>query len=375
MKPLTEIRDEIDYVDKEIIRLFEERMALCKEVAEYKMAVGKAVFDREREAQKIERSKELTKNDSNREYVGELFHQLMGLSRKMQTKMIEEAKLNVKNFEKVQIERMKDVCVVFQGIKGAYGYQAMYQYFGSDMKNFSVETFRDAMEAVSSGKADYAVLPMENSSAGIVGDVYDLLMEYDNYIVDICDLPVRHSLLGTKDSTIEGIKQVNSHPQALAQCSHFLEEHSGWLKERMLNTAISAKHVAEQGDATVAAIASKMNAELYGLKVLKENIQNAGTNTTRFAIIMKTPNYKPDANHVCVSFEVKHESGSLYKALSNLIYNDVNMTKIESRPIPERPFEYRFIVEVEGNLEASNIKNAFVGLKDELVSFKILGTY
>lgn len=376
-KTLLQIRDEIDQVDRRMIELFEMRMALCKEVAEYKMSVGKQVFDKAREEEKIQCVTDLTKEKANKTYIEELFRHLMSMSRKMQIQMMEEKKESAKDAERRMPEtgKKEKVKVVYQGVKGAYQYQAVMGYFGNDVDFSGVDTFRDAMEQVSGGNADYAVLPMENSSAGIVGDVYDLLTEYDNYIVDIYDLPVRHSLLGTPDSTLEQIKKVYSHPQALAQCTQFLDKHPEWITEKMLNTAVGASMVAEKGNSGEAAIASKINAHLYGLKVLQENIQNVDTNTTRFAIIHKKPVFKENCSHLCICFEVKHESGSLYYALSNLIYNNINMTKIESRPIPERPFQYRFYVEMEGNLGMPEIKNALRGMEEETVSFQILGNY
>lgn len=379
---LLEIREKIDRVDKELVRLFEERMKLCEDVAEYKCSVGKAVYDGKREAEKIQKVQTLAHGEFNERCVGEMFRHLMSMSRKLQLQIQEEkaAAIKKERREEPQCKQNKPlpgdtVKVVFQGIPGAYGYQAMRGYFGESADSFHVDTFREAMEKVREGEADYAILPMENSSAGIVGDVYDLLMEYDNYIVDTYDLPVRHSLLGTADSTMDCVRTVYSHPQAIAQCSHFLEEHPDWTAEKRLNTAVSAYYVGQECDKTKAAIAGKINAELYGLKVLKENIQNVNTNTTRFAVIRKEPVYGNTSSRICVCFEVKHESGSLYYALSNLIYNNINMTKIESRPIPERPFQYRFYVEMEGNLGMPEIKNALRGMEEETVSFQVLGNY
>lgn len=379
---LLEIREKIDQVDKELVRLFEERMKLCEDVAEYKCSVGKAVYDGKREAEKIQKVQGLTDGEFNKRCVGEMFRHLMSMSRKLQIQIQEEKQgISKKNEGEDAARRKKKSLsedtgrVVFQGIPGAYGYQAMKGYFGDGIEAFHVNSFREAMEKVRDGEADYAILPMENSSAGIVGDVYDLLMEYDNYIVDTYDLPVRHSLLGTKDCTMDSIKTVYSHPQAIAQCSWFLEEHPDWTAEKLLNTAVSANYVAQECDRTKAAIAGKINAELYGLNVIKENIQNVDTNTTRFAVICREPAYGSASSRICVCFEVKHESGSLYYALSNLIYNNINMTKIESRPIPERPFQYRFYVEMEGDLSMPEIKNALRGMEEETVSFQILGNY
>lgn len=371
---LEELRREIDRVDRSIVELFEERMELCTKVAEYKMTVDKPVFDRDREEQKLAGVRAIAQKDDNRSFVAELFRHLMSMSRKVQIQMMQDRKKAESDALYVDSLPKKEVTVVYQGLEGAYSHQALLGYFGETVTSYHVKTFREAMEQVSCGAADYAILPMENSSAGIVGDVYDLLTEFDNYIVDLYDLPVRHSLLGSGEASFETIRKVFAHPQALAQCSKLIEQ-MGWQTEEMLNTAVSAKFVAESGNSSYGAIAAKVNAQLYGLTLLKENIQNVDGNTTRFAIISNKNTFQKSAGRVCLCFELPHETGSLYFALSNLIYNDVNMTKIESRPIPERPFQYRFYVEIEGTLEVPSVQNAIRGMKAETVAFKLLGNY
>ena len=231
------------------------------------------------------------------------------------------------------------------------------------------------MEAITKGEAGYAVLPIENSSAGIVSENYDLLAEYDHCIVGEQVLPVSHALLGLPDAALSDITDVYSHPQALMQCAKYLEEHREWERHSMRNTAGAAQKVKEDGMRHKAAIASSLNAGIYGLKILKGGIQDNQTNATRFIIVTGQHIYKKDAKKTSVCFEIRHESGSLYHMLSHFIYNGINMNHIESRPVPGRAWEYRFFVDFEGNLGDAAVLNALTGLKAESIRFKILGSY
>ncbi len=373
---LSEIRNQIDEVDATIVEEFEKRMRLCKDVAQFKIDNGKNVLDKEREIQKIEKVASLAKNDFNRQSVKELFTQIMAISRKLQYQILTEngmsAKIDFKETDDIKRENIK---VVYQGVPGAYSHQAMLNYFGNDVENHNVATFREAMEAVSKGVADYAVLPIENSTAGTVNDVYDLLFEFDNYIVATTDVIVRHALLGTKEAELEDIEVVYSHPQGLMQCNEFLEEHRDWQQVSQANTAGSAKKVMEKNNKKYAAIASTIAADIYGLKVLKENINRNSENTTRFIIVGKEKVYKKDASKVFLLFEISHTSGSLYNTLSHFIYNGINMSSIESRPIKGRKWEYRFFVELDGNLKDLSVINAINGLIEETSFVKIVGNY
>lgn len=376
MRDLQEIRPDIDRVDRELVKLFEERMALCKEVAEFKINSGKKVFDPQREAEKLAAARELADSEFNKQCVGELFTQLMAMSRKMQYQMLtEHGKQPEFGFTETEELKREDIVVAYQGVEGAYSHQAMLQYFGEEVKNFHVTTFREAMEVIRDGKADYAVLPIENSSAGSVNDVYDLLLEFDNYIVAETFVKVEHALLGLPDAELEDIKVVHSHPQGLMQCSRFLEQHKEWQSISELNTAVSARKVVEAGDKSHAAIASELAGKLYGLKLLEQGVNHNRDNVTRFVIISKEKMYTRQAKKVSISFELPHTSGTLYNMISHLIFNHLNMTMIESRPIEGRNWEYQFIIDVEGRLNDANMENALLGIREEAKSFKILGNY
>ena len=376
MIDLMECRNEIDEIDDQIIRLFEQRMKVCEEVAEYKIRTGKKVLDPERERQKIHTLREKAHGEFNALGAQELFQQIMAISRKRQYQLLTEHGVEEhKDYEMVDSLPMENVRVVFQGVEGAYSYAAMRAYCESDINSHHVKTWRDAMEEVSSGKADYAVLPIENSTAGIVADIYDLLTEYELYIVGEQTIRVDHVLLGLPGASVGDIRTVCSHPQGLAQCSKFLEEHPGWKTVEAENTAGAAKKVHELQDHTQAAIASREAGEVFGLSVLAENICHNGQNVTRFIIVSSKPVYEKKAGKVSVCFELPHSSGTLYNMLSHIIYNGLNMTKIESRPIPGKNWEYRFFVDFEGNLEDSAVKNAIRGLEAEANRMRVLGCY
>lgn len=373
---LNNIRQEIDSVDASIVEMFEKRMELSKNVALYKIENNKNVLDKQREIQKIAKVTELAENEFNKHGVEELFTQIMAISRKLQYQLLSEnGKGYELEFEKVNELNKKDVTVVYQGVPGAYSHQAMLNYFGKEVNNFNVSTFREAMEIIRDGKADYAVLPIENSTAGIVNDVYDLLVEFDNYIVDQTDVIVRHALLGVEDAVIEDIDTVYSHPQGIMQCQEFLDKHKEWQRIAQANTAGSAKKVVEENVKSHAAIASTIAAEIYGLKVLEENVNYNNENTTRFIIVSKKKIYKKDASKVCMCFELPHESGTLYNMLSHFIYNGLNMTKIESRPIKNKSWEYRFFIEFEGKFHEPGTLNAIRGIMEEANSIKVIGNY
>lgn len=372
---LGDLRKQIDSVDEQIVSLYEERMDICKHVAEVKIETGKKVFDREREKEKIARVKSLTHNDFNRTGIGELFEQIMSMSRKLQYQLLAE-KGSMGRLPFIGVDSLVDdrVRVVFQGAEGAYSQAAMHQYFGEEVNSFHVDTFRDAYCAIEEGSADFAVLPIENSTAGIVNEIYDLLVEFENYIVGEQIIRIEHCLLGVPGTRMEDIRTVFSHPQSLMQSARFLAEHD-WKQISLPNNAFAARKVAQEGDCTQAAIASEYAGKVYGLEVLKKPVNQSETNSTRFIIITNQKIFRKDAKKVSICFEIAHESGSLYHMLSHFIYNNLNMTKIESRPIEGRNWEYRFFVDFDGNLADSAVKNALRGLRDEAQNMRILGNY
>ena len=373
---LQKIRDRLDVIDAEFVRLFEERMRLVGQVAEFKIETGKQVFDREREQAKIAAVRGLAHGAFNAQAAEELFTQLMTISRRYQYRLLEQnGRKEDLGFRQVDAIPTQGVKVVYQGMEGAYSHEAALAYFGEDAQIGHVRTWEDAMEAVESRDADYAVIPIENSSAGAVRDNFDLLLRHDNVIVaEIC-IPVDHMLLGLPGANLADICTVYSHPQALMQSCEYLNARSHWRQISVENTAVAAKKIISDQNKSQAAVASRAAGRLYGLKVLAEGINHNKNNATRFIILAKDHIYRKDAGKVTICFELPHKSGTLYNMLGNLIYNGVNMRMIESRPIAGRNWEYRFFVDVEGNLGDTAIQNALRSVSEEAANMRILGNY
>jgi len=345
-------------------------------VAEYKIETGKQVYDRDREQQKIEAVTGMVEDEFHKQAVRELFTQMMTISRHFQYKLMAEHGLNTEyDFLPVKSLPVNQARVVYQGVEGAYTHEAALKYFGANADIYHVDSWEDAMKEVEAGAADYAVLPIENSSAGAVTHNYDLLIKYHNYIVAETFLSVDHALLGLSEAKEGDIRTVFSHPQALMQCSEFLNANRDWRQISVENTAVAAKKIFEDGDPSQAAVASEIAGKIYGLKVLKASINHNKNNTTRFIILSREPVYREDASKISISFELPHKSGSLYNMLSNFIYNGVNMMMIESRPILGRNWEYRFFIDIEGNLSDASIQNSLKGISEEGSNMRVLGNY
>ena len=372
---LGELRQGIDEIDRQIVELYERRMEISRQVAEYKIGTGKKVFDKVREEEKLRSVRAMAHNAFNSHGIEELFEQIMSMSRKLQYQLLTEGgslgRLPFIGVDNLETEKAR---VVFQGAEGAYSQAAMEMFFGSQVSSFHVDTFRDAMMAIDEGSADFAVLPIENSTAGVVSEIYDLLVEFENYIVGEQIIRIEHCLLGVPGAAEEEIRTVFSHPQSLMQSARYLSG-KDWKQISMPNNAFAARKVAREKDRSQAAIASEHAGNIYGLEILKKGINQSESNSTRFIIVTNQKIFRKDAGKVSICFEVPHESGSLYHMLSHIIYNNLNMTKIESRPIEDRNWEYRFFIDFDGNLADGAVKNALRGLRDEARNMKILGNY
>lgn len=287
---LQKIREQLDQVDSQLVELFEQRMKLCGDVAEYKRKSKKPIFDPEREKQKRFAVRSLAKTPFNEIAVDEMFAQLMTISRRYQYQQLGTAKSRIsEGFRLVECLPTAGVKVVYQGVEGAYSHEATRKFFGQQVNAYHVPSWEEAMEDVAAGKAAYAVLPIENSSAGAIIDNYDLLLKYDNYIVGETEVVVNHALLGLLQAKLSDIRTVYSHPQGLIQCQEFLSTHREWKQVSVENTAMAAKQVAQENDVTQAAIASETAGALYGLTALERSINHNRNNTTRFIILAKNP--------------------------------------------------------------------------------------
>lgn len=376
METLEELRVRLDEIDDQIVNLYEQRMDICAHVGEYKIQTGKKVLDRQREKEKLENVAGKASNPFNKKGVTELYEQLMSMSRKLQyEQLVKAGALGRLPFIQVDSLDADQARVVFPGTEGAYSEAAMKRYFGENCNSFYVRTFREAMEAIEDGAADFAVLPIENSTAGAVDEMYDLLVEFENYIVGETVIPIRHTLSGLPGASLKDVKTVYSKGVALMQATHFLDAHSSWQRINVANTAIAAKKVVEDQDLSQAAVCSAYAAKVHGLQVLVDNINDNEHNSTRFIVVTNQKIFLKHASKISICLEVSHESGSLYRVLSHFIYNDLNMTKIESRPIEGRDWEYRFFIDFEGNMADGAVKNAIRGLREECRNLRILGNY
>ena len=341
---LSELRQRIDGIDSEIVKLFAERMGISAQVAEAKRQTGKPVFDPSRERAII---KNLTENldDEMANYVSVLYNSIFEISRARQNKMLSgDSKLaqDIKNAKASTAEYFPAVAkVACQGVEGAYSQIACERLFRRPDISYA-ETFRDAFRMVADGECKYGILPIENSLHGSVGEVYDLLKEFKNkiHIVRCIKIPIHHVLLGKKGTEISDIKEVYSHSQAIGQCSEFFRDHPEINVNVCKNTAMAAKMVSESDRCDVAAISSYDCAALYGLSVIEDDLQNSDNNHTRFICISKELEIYPGSSKVAIMFTVPHRAGSLVSILSRFNVIGVNLSKLESRPIKGRDFEF-----------------------------------
>ena len=376
MATLQELRAQLDEVDDQIVKLYEQRMSICEQVGEYKVGTGKKVFDRQREHEKLQDVANKASTDFNKKGIRELYQQLMSMSRKLQYQLLVKAgALGRLPFIGMSSLNAENARIVFPGTEGAYSQLATKKYFGENCNCFYVRTFRDAMEAIEDGAADFAVLPIENSTAGAVDEMYDLLVEFENYIVGETIIPIENTLAGLPGAELADIKRVYSKGVALMQATKFLDEHAEWQQISVANTAIAAKKIVEEQDKSQAAVCSAYAAEVHGLSILAEGINDEENNSTRFIVVTNQKIFLEDAKKISICFELPHESGALYQILSHFIYNNLNMTKIESRPIEGRNWEYRFFIDFEGNMADPAVKNAIRGLREECLNLRILGNY
>ncbi len=375
MIDLSVSRERIDEIDSQIVALFEQRMAVANEVAKYKMENGRKVYDRQREEEKLECLSAMSHGAFNEHAVRELFSQIMSISRKYQYGVLPHTE-DVTDFVRVDgIAADSDTKVYYFGAPGSHTQQAMENFFAPRVQGISCQSFQGVMAAVQEGAADYGVLPIENSSTGGITANYDLLLDFRNAIVGQYVMKIDQCLVGLPGASLKEIRRVYSHPQGLAQCSVYMNEHPDYNGIEYGSTAAAAQKVAEDQDPAQAAIASRRAAKEYGLEVLAEDIQQEKNNCTRFIVIGPKEIYTPVSSKLAMCIELPHKSGSLYRILSHFLYNDLNLTQIESRPIPGRNWEYRFFVDVEGNLDDPAVQNALRGIKEEAAFMRVLGNF
>lgn len=370
MVDLAESRNKIDKIDEEISKLFLERMKITADVADYKRATGKPVYDRLREEEKLSVIETFSENEFNKKALRELFSGIMSVSRKYQYNHLRESSL------KTAIETLPSSDKIgFYGGVGSYTELAMKDFFGPQTTGKAYPSFYEICLAIEKGEIDYGVLPIENSTTGSIADIYELLSEHHIFILGEKIEPIDHALLGQSEASLSDITDIFTHPEPILQCSSFLSSLEKVEAHAYGSTSESAKMVKESKNLHYAAIASKRRAAFYGLKVLASDIADDKKNATRFIVLGKENLPLKNADKINICFDIPHKSGSLYNLISNFIYNNVNMTAIESRAIPDKRWKYRFFVELEGNLSDENVQNALHGIRAEAEYFTILGNY
>jgi chorismate mutase/prephenate dehydratase len=378
MDELKELRGEIDAIDRQIADLLQQRMDITYRVGRYKQRNQMQVLDEQREKQVLD-AKAALSDDPNMQFaLTTLFETIMSISRKQQRQLVTERD---PWYDRYQADRaaarapLTRPRVLYQGEPGAYADEAAARFFGEDIPRDRVATWEEVFLALKEGRADYGVVPIENSSTGSINQVYDLLGRYGAYIVGEQTVKVDHCLMAPKGASLDSLTDVYSHEQGLSQCTEYLKQHPAWTGRAMLNTAAAAKYVAETGDVTKAAIGSRRAAGLYGLEVLAQGINFNADNYTRFVVVSPVMELRPQADKISALFTLPHRSGTLHRIMSIFAVAGLNMMKLESRPVLGKSWEYLFFVDFTGNLDQPGMDGVLHELTQASTSFRVLGNY
>lgn len=371
---LDEIRKEIDHIDKELISLFCQRMECSKKVAEEKAKNNTPILNTKREKEILDHV--FTEAGEYGESTRLLYSTILELSRALQHDMLgsgAELRNTILNAQNDIPFNSSDVRLACFGKAGTFAHAAARKLF-PNVEPIFCGKFRNVFEAVSKGEAEFGIIPIENSSAGSVIDVYDLMLEYRFYICTAVDIPVSQCLAVIPNTKLEDIQTVYSHPQALAQCAEFLNTYN--LKSVPCeSTALAATMIADKKNKAYAAICSEEAAENSDLEILQKNIQANKNNCTRFIVITKQLSIPQNADKISLCFSLPHVTGSLYSTLCRFAAHGLNLTKIESRPIVGKSFEYLFYLDFTGNVHNEPVLNLLCALSDEMSEFSFLGNY
>lgn len=374
---LKELRGRIDRIDDELVRLFAERMEVAAEVAAYKKEKGLPVLDVSREKAKLQDVMGKAPEELQ-EQTGLLYSLLFELSRARQNRLLGNGSALVEEITEAIASTTplfpEKATVACQGVEGAYSQLACERLFRAP-NEFYFSSFEAVFSAIEKGLCDYGVIPLENSTAGSVNKVYDLMMRHDFRIVRSVRLKVDHNLLAKPGVKLEDIREIYSHEQAINQCAGFLQQLKGVRVIPCENTAQAAKMVAESERSDVAALSSRACMGLYGLQCLAADVQDMGNNFTRFICISRKLEIYPGADRTSLMMVLPHEPGSLYKVLSRFYALGINLNKLESRPIPERNFEFMFYFDLETSVYSPRFTQLMGELQSISEQFSYLGSY
>ena len=367
MDDLTRYRAEIDEIDAQMILLFERRMDIVRQVALYKKTRGMPVFQAGREQEVLDKAAARLANKDYADEAKRFMNVVMAISRAAQRR-------DIGALEFPRRSHSLGGPVAFYGAPGAFTEQALIDYFGDGRESLSCQEFEDVFSALKDGRADYGILPIENSSTGAITQVYDLLGSYGFFIVGERRLRISQNLVGTAGASLETVRAVYSHEQGFEQASAFLAQYPAWEHVPYYSTSRSARHVARANDPALAAIASARAAALYGLEVIAPDIQNNQNNSTRFIVI--ACEMEPEgADKVSLAFTLDNESGTLYNTLRHFAERRINLVKIESRPIPEILWNYRFYLDFEGDIGHADVRDVLADISRGARDFLLLGAY
>ena len=374
---LNELRIRLDQIDRQMVSLFEQRMRVCEDVARWKMANDRPVLDASREKEKLQAVADQLPEDLQ-EYGMSLYSLLMELSRSSQTRLMGHEK-DLTHAIQTAIDTTAPLfppsaMVACQGVAGAYSQQAAEKLFRHPSVMY-FSNFEAVFAAIEKGLCRYGVIPLENSTAGSVNMVYDLMMRHNFRIVRSVRLKVDHNLLARPGAKLADIREVYSHEQAIGQCSAFLQAHPEIRVVRCANTAEAAKFVSQSDRRDIAALSSRACAELYGLQNLAPSCQNQGNNYTRFICISRDLEIYPGADRTSLMVVLPHRPGSLYKLLSRFYALGINLNKLESRPLPDRDFEFMFYFDLDTSVYSPQFLQLMGELDTVCESFTYLGSY
>lgn len=374
---IKDIRDRIDNVDEQLVKLFVERMQLSAQIADYKKENNLPIYVPSREREKLQNVAKLAGPGMDN-YTRVLYSMIFEISRSYQSKRnIESTPLHQRIVESIDNTPKlfpQTPMVACQGVEGAYAQIACEKMFKSPFIMY-FKNFESIFNAIDKGLCQYGILPIENSTAGSVKKVYDLMIHHNFYIVRTFRLKVDHNLLVNPGTKLENIREVYSHEQAINQCSDFLNTMPSVKIIPVENTAVAAKMVSDSGRSDMAAISSRSCEELYGLSCLADNIQDKGNNRTRFICISKNLEIYPGSDKTSIMMVLSHKPGSLYKVLARMYVLGINVIKLESRPIPDRDFEFMFYFDLETSIYSEEFVQLMCELDDLCEEFKYLGSY
>lgn len=374
---LNELRNQIDSIDNELVRLFVERMNLSAQIADYKRQNNLPIYVPTREREKLQDVAKQAGSEMDN-YTRVLYSMIFELSRSYQSKCnIESTPLHEKIIDSIENTPKlfpQAPMVACQGVEGSYAQIACEKMFKSPFIMY-FKSFEAIFNAIEKGLCQYGILPLENSTAGSVKKVYDLMIHHNFSIVRTFRLKIDHSLLVNPGTKLSDIKEIYSHEQAINQCSDFLNSLSGVKIIPVENTAVAAKNVAESGRKDIAAISSRNCAELYGLTCIADSIQDKGNNRTRFICISKNLEIYPGSDKTSIMMVLSHKPGALYKVLARMYTLGINVIKLESRPIPDRDFEFMFYFDLETSVYSEEFVQLMCELDELCEEFKYLGSY